>query len=373
MTAAVSALACLLLAGCLGPRDTLVREPIVPDQLQKVSDRISDEAIRSDRQVIEGLRVRLRKLNEQGGSWPMDNYYVCKAQAWIDFAEVEYTDNDRGKVVDHALDQARDLITQMEANAKDISRDTTIIPESMLVRKDLWDFVAQRKAAGGPQCTDCDLAKLEVQLVATGHDHAELGWRHAASGVLASERLARAVKQGNSSCDVAGADGVGPVMASAVAVTELDSDKILGPVATAAGVGVSVEELRVPVVVHFAYNKSTLSKETSAILARVAQIMRAYPQISVKLIGHTDARGSDGYNQALSLRRSSSVRAYLQAAGVDVGRMTDEGRGKLQPLNSTDALIKAYALDRRVELRFENLPDAVIKNERQQIDLQPDR
>lgn len=361
--AAGASLVCLLLAGCFGPRDTLVREPVVPDQLQKVDDRISDEAIRSDRQVIEGLRARLRKLNEQGGSWPMDNYYVCKAQAWIDFAEVEYTDNDRGKVVDHALDQARDLIVQMEANAKNISRDTAIIPESMLVRQDLWDFVAQRKAAGeGARCGDCDLAKLEVQLVATGHDHAELGWRHAASGVLASERLARAVKIGQDGCNVADS-GINQVLVSAVGIAEApaSADPVLSP-----------EELRVPVVVHFAYNKSVLSNETSAVLARVALILRKYPEIQVTLIGHADARGGAQYNEALSLRRAASVRAYLLSTGLDKNRITEEGRGKSKSLNADAPMIKAYALDRRVELRFDNLPAVVTKTERQQTDLQPD-
>ncbi len=367
VSAAVATLVSVLLAGCFGPRDTLVREPVVPDQLQQVSDRISDQAIRSDRQVIEDLRVRLRKLNEKGGPWPLDNYYVCKAQAWIDFAEVEYTDNDRGKVVDHALDEARKLIVQMEANASNISRDTNVIPESMVVRKDLWDFVATKKAAGGPssQCTDCDLAKLEVQLVATGHDHAELGWRHAASGVLASERLARAVQDGSASCkapDMAVVDDAGlpPVVASAVGVSEGE------------GKPSTVDDLRIPVVVHFAYNKSLVGNETAAVLARVSHILHQYPQVTVVLVGHTDPRGSDRYNEALSKRRASAVRAYLIASGVQQQRIADEGRGKRQTLNADAELIKAYAMDRRVELRFENLPP-ITKTERQQVDLQPDR
>jgi len=365
VSAAVVTLVSLLLAGCFGPRDTLVREPVVPDQLQKVSDRISDEAIRSDRQVIEGLRVRLRKLNEKGSPWPMDNYYVCKAQAWIDFSEVEYTDNDRGKVVDHALDEARNLIVQMEANAKDISRDTKVIPESMVVRQDLWDFVAAKKAAGSSQCTDCDLAKLEVQLVATGHDHAELGWRHAASGVLASERLARAVKDDSASCGAPEQEIAISVVASAVGVIDRTAPPaiILKPSC--------VDDLRVPVVVHFAYNKSNVANETAGVLARVSQILREYPQITVVLTGHTDSRGSNRYNQALSQRRAAAVRAYLVASGIQVKRITDEGRGKTQTLKADTEMIKAFALDRRVELRFENLPP-VTKTERQQIDLQPD-
>ena len=368
VSAAVAVLACTLLSGCFGPRDTLVREPVVPDQLQKVSDRISDEAIRSDRQVIEALRVRLRKLNEQGGPWPLDNYYVCKAQAWIDFAEIEYTDNDRGAVVDHALDEARKLIVQMEANTPNISKDTLVIPESMVIRQDLWNFVAARKAAGAvdgaSQCADCDLAKLEVQLVHAGHDHAELGWRHAASGVLASERLARAVQVGVDGCNIAEGDGVGPAVASAVGIVEAAPGL--------PGAAPSAEELRVPVVVHFAYDKSKISNETTVVLARVTQILRAYPQINVLLVGHTDPRGSSAYNEALSKRRAKSVRDYLILSGVQNSRITEEGRGKRERLNVDAAQIKAFALDRRVELQFSNLPAVITKQDRQQLDVQAD-
>lgn len=356
--------ACVLLAGCFGSRDTLVREPVVPDQLQNVSDRISDEAIQSDHQVIEGLRARLRKLNERGDEWPMDNYYVCKAQAWIDFAETEYTDNDRGKVVDHALDEARKLIVQMEASAKNISRDTRVLPESMVIRKDLWDFVAQRKVDSEAHCTDCDLARLEVQLVSAGHDHAELGWRHAASGVLASERLARAVKVGAQGCAIKDkADDGGLVLASAVGVGDTPAGQ---------GSNSSLDDLRVPVVVHFAYDKSGLSNETTAVLARAAQVMREYPQITVTLVGHTDARASREYNNALSLRRAAAVRAYLISTGISNERITEEGRGKSQPLNVAAPEIQARALDRRVELRFGNLPLIDIKTIRQDADVQAD-
>jgi OmpA-OmpF porin, OOP family len=343
---------------------------VVPDKLQKVGDRITDEAIHSDHQVIEGLRVRLRKLNEQGNdAWPMDNYYICKAQAWIDFGEVEYTDNDRGTVVDHALEQARILITKMESGEKNISHDTAIIPESMIVRQDLWDFANAREKIGGPQCTDCNLARLEVQLVAAGHDHAELGWRHAASGVLASERLARAVRSDADGCAVADGAGIGPVVASAVGIVQAPSAP--APAAPAPKEApLAFEELRVPANVHFAYNKSLLSNETSAVLARVSQILRAYPQITVVLVGHTDARGGTSFNNALSKRRAEAVRVYLIAAGINVNRITDEARGKSQSLNSKLKQIEAFALDRRVELVFENLPN--IKTERQDVDVQAD-
>ncbi len=346
-----SALSLFLLAGCGG--DKIVREPVKPDRLQDVGDRISDEAIRSDHEVIEALRKRLRKLNETA-RWPFDNYHICKAQAWIDFAETEYTNNDRGSVTESALAQARNLIEGMEANDENIPTETTLIPESMVVRQDLWDFAAAIKKRRPPQaspCIDCDLARLEVRLVAAGHDHKELGWRHAASNVLACERLARAVRASGASC--------------AAVIRE----------ATPAEVAKAVNQMRVPMVVHFAYNKSTLGNETAAVLARIAQVMRTYPQITATLYGHTDARGSEGYNQELGYARAVSVRTYLLISGVAPERIQQiVSRGKSEPLQSKDTPIRANAMDRRVELVFDHLPAAGdVGTERQQLDLQPDR
>jgi outer membrane protein OmpA-like peptidoglycan-associated protein len=47
--------------------------------------------------------------------------------------------------------------------------------------------------------------------------------------------------------------------------------------------------------------------------------------VSFRLEGHTDAKGSDSYNQALSLRRAQAVMASLVERGVDSSRLTPEG------------------------------------------------
>ena len=66
-------------------------------------------------------------------------------------------------------------------------------------------------------------------------------------------------------------------------------------------------------------------------------------------IGHTDAIGSDAYNQRLSVRRAESVKAYLVKKGIEPNRIYTEGKGKKQPVadNKTDA---GRAKNRRVEL-----------------------
>jgi len=69
----------------------------------------------------------------------------------------------------------------------------------------------------------------------------------------------------------------------------------------------------------------------------------------VKVTGHTDATGSEAYNQALSERRANAVKTYLEGSGIDGTRIEAQGMGESQPaaINTTKA---GRAENRRVEL-----------------------
>jgi len=104
--------------------------------------------------------------------------------------------------------------------------------------------------------------------------------------------------------------------------------------------------------VNFCFDCDTLSGEAQAILDGDAMaIVQHHPNATFEVAGHTDAVGSDTYNQSLSQRRASNVSAYLVQKGVDASRMTAVGYGESQPVadNSTEA---GRAENRRVELRI---------------------
>lgn len=64
-------------------------------------------------------------------------------------------------------------------------------------------------------------------------------------------------------------------------------------------------------------------------------------------VGHTDAIGSDAYNQRLSQRRAEAVKAYLVSKGVNASRVYTEGKGEAQPVaDNTSA--EGRARNRRV-------------------------
>jgi len=102
--------------------------------------------------------------------------------------------------------------------------------------------------------------------------------------------------------------------------------------------------------VNFEFNKSSLTINAKTILDQVADALTARPDIKVEVDGHTDAKGSDSYNQQLSEKRASSVMRYLSGKGIAGSRMTAVGLGEAQPVadNETD---EGRELNRRVELK----------------------
>lgn len=66
-------------------------------------------------------------------------------------------------------------------------------------------------------------------------------------------------------------------------------------------------------------------------------------------VGHTDAIGTDAYNQALSLRRVEAVKAYLVSKGVPAGQIRTEGKGESQPVASNQTR-EGRSQNRRVEI-----------------------
>jgi len=101
--------------------------------------------------------------------------------------------------------------------------------------------------------------------------------------------------------------------------------------------------------IHFASDSATLTPAARERLDEIAQMLRAHPEVTLLIVGHTDSRGSEAYNQRLSEQRAESVANYLIQRGVSASRVTTSGRGELEPrgTNSTEA---GRQLNRRVEI-----------------------
>lgn len=88
----------------------------------------------------------------------------------------------------------------------------------------------------------------------------------------------------------------------------------------------------------FDTGQATLQPASQEQLGNIAAILKAYPNVKVKIGGYTDNTGDAAANQQLSQQRADTVMAQLVSLGVDPSRMTSQGYGQDNPVadNSTD-------------------------------------
>jgi OOP family OmpA-OmpF porin len=104
--------------------------------------------------------------------------------------------------------------------------------------------------------------------------------------------------------------------------------------------------------VNFDFDKATIRHDAADILEEAAELLRGQPDVDVWVDGHTDAIGSDEYNQRLSERRARAVVDYLAHHGVSASRLHPRGFGESRPVTSNDTE-EGRAQNRRVELNIQ--------------------
>lgn len=83
--------------------------------------------------------------------------------------------------------------------------------------------------------------------------------------------------------------------------------------------------------VFFGYDSSVLDSEAQATLARQADFLKKYSNVSATVEGHCDERGTREYNIALGERRAVAVRNFLVNSGISAGRLSVISYGKERP------------------------------------------
>jgi OmpA-OmpF porin, OOP family len=101
----------------------------------------------------------------------------------------------------------------------------------------------------------------------------------------------------------------------------------------------------------FDFDKDTLLPGSKPTMDEIAKLLQSKPQLKLEIVGHTDNKGKDDYNQGLSQRRAARiVEALVSTYQVDATRLVSSGAGASRPVseNDTDA---GRAKNRRVELK----------------------
>ncbi|AQG77935.1 sodium-translocating pyrophosphatase [Spirosoma montaniterrae] len=100
----------------------------------------------------------------------------------------------------------------------------------------------------------------------------------------------------------------------------------------------------------FETGSATLKPESEEQLKNVAEILKAYPNVNVKLGGYTDNTGNANANLKLSGDRAASVKAELVKLGIADSRLESEGYGQEYPVASNDTE-EGRAQNRRISIR----------------------
>jgi len=291
-----------------------------------------------DLERIEQLQRRVDKL----GFGPLgpDNYTLCKARAWLDLALIEYHEQERTGIVQDAVEQAASLLHKLDADPAYLGLDTPHPYASERVRTDLWQVADTLKQRGDAACVGCKLAKLEVQLVWTGHDKWEAGWSHAEPFARIAENLAYEVQAGNAKCKVASA----PV-----------------------GEAIVIKKHTLVTAVLFDFDLSLVTDGKQRLDDIVEQLKTWSKVESIQLIGHADRlneTGGERYNMKLSQHRVEFIKEQIVSQGIAAELIQTTAMGDTQPVvncarqraqRDRSALIKCLQPNRRVEIVVEGV------------------
>jgi outer membrane protein OmpA-like peptidoglycan-associated protein len=97
------------------------------------------------------------------------------------------------------------------------------------------------------------------------------------------------------------------------------------------------------------YDSDVVRSEARTNLRNLAASLDKYEGSDLLIVGHTDDRGSDSYNQRLSERRAEAAAGYLVSQGVARSRITTTGLGESEPVGS-NATPAGQAQNRRIEV-----------------------
>ena len=116
---------------------------------------------------------------------------------------------------------------------------------------------------------------------------------------------------------------------------------------TARGVSINLPD------VYFDFDKSKLTREAAQNVAAIGKILSTVEGRTISIEGHTDAVGSNEYNNQLSNDRADAVKRALVESGVSSKKLHTVGFGKQRPISDNDTDL-GRAKNRRVEVILEN-------------------
>lgn len=103
--------------------------------------------------------------------------------------------------------------------------------------------------------------------------------------------------------------------------------------------------------VYFDYDEAFIRAEHFDFLDRLIKVIKGHSDLRVIVTGHTDADGSDSYNDGLSKRRAEMIVQYFVQRGLSADRLEFDFKGEKQPVDS-NSTPEGKQRNRRVDFKF---------------------
>jgi outer membrane protein OmpA-like peptidoglycan-associated protein len=89
----------------------------------------------------------------------------------------------------------------------------------------------------------------------------------------------------------------------------------------------------------FDTDRATLTEKSAMQVRNIAEILKAFPKVKIKIGGYSDNSGDEKANLALSADRANTIKKTLAAMGIDASRLDAKGYGAEHPVatNETEA------------------------------------
>jgi outer membrane protein OmpA-like peptidoglycan-associated protein len=104
--------------------------------------------------------------------------------------------------------------------------------------------------------------------------------------------------------------------------------------------------------IQFDTNKASIREESAAQIEQIAEVMKAYPKVKIKIGGYTDNTGKAAANKKLSDNRANAVKKAIVAKDIETKRIDAEGYGSDHPVASNDTP-DGRQQNRRIDVRVD--------------------
>jgi outer membrane protein OmpA-like peptidoglycan-associated protein len=103
--------------------------------------------------------------------------------------------------------------------------------------------------------------------------------------------------------------------------------------------------------IYFDYDKYEIKAEYQDYLRKMIKMVKSHSDLRIKITGHTDADGSDKYNEKLSKNRAKALIRFFEENGLEKSRVVIDFKGEKQPVDSNKTP-EGKQKNRRVDFAF---------------------